>query len=231
MAALIRHALMHDDPVVVQAGVVNGVPSKTVEAARPAVPAAPRIEPPNPAALEAQLRRQVEVERVEALRRATDDGLAEGQRQGRAEWAERVDQLDHLLASIYERVAGGSAGVEDLLVEVAFEAAAKVIGAAGVSRAGVQAIVRESLRGLSEREQLVLRLAPRDVEAINEVRGELKRLAGSKGLEIVADERVEMGGCLIETTGGGLDARLETQLQRLRDLLVEATTAVRGPGA
>jgi flagellar biosynthesis/type III secretory pathway protein FliH len=41
----------------------------------------------------------------------------------------------------------------------------------------------------------------------------------------VPDERVALGGCLIDSPGGTLDGRLETQLQRLREVLV-ATRAL-----
>jgi flagellar assembly protein FliH len=86
--------------------------------------------------------------------------------------------------------------------------------------------VREAISGVRERERLVVRVSPRDHklfagENIAPKNGD----AGS--IELVADERVELGGCLIETSSGTLDGRLETQLQRLCDTLASvARTAV-----
>jgi flagellar biosynthesis/type III secretory pathway protein FliH len=37
-----------------------------------------------------------------------------------------------------------------------------------------------------------------------------------------ADKSIELGGCVIETDGGTLDARLETQVEGLRAALVAA---------
>jgi flagellar biosynthesis/type III secretory pathway protein FliH len=39
---------------------------------------------------------------------------------------------------------------------------------------------------------------------------------------LLSDDRVLLGGCLIETSGGTLDGRLETQMQQLRDTLLAA---------
>ena len=55
--------------------------------------------------------------------------------------------------------------------------------------------------------------------------GLLPKNGDTARLELVADERVELGGCLIETDGGTLDGRLETQLKRLRDTLLDAARA------
>jgi flagellar assembly protein FliH len=93
-----------------------------------------------------------------------------------------------------------------------------------VRREGVQAAVREVMRGVHERERLVVRVSPRD-HALLAVDGFKPRNGDGQAVELLADERVELGGCLIETGGGTLDGRLETQLKRLRDTLVGAARA------
>ena len=237
MVAVIRRAELAGEPVLVQTGVATpSAPASTAAASpaasapmRPPAASPPRAEAPDPAAIEADLRRRLAAEREQVLQQAVQDGVTEGRELGRAEWADRVAQLDALLGAAHEQFAAGVAGSEDLLVELAFEAVVKIIGHAAPTREGVQGIVREALKGLREREQLVIRLAPADVETIRSLRAEMTRLAGSKGLEIVADERIELGGCLIETAGGGLDARLETQMRRLHDLLLAARASEGGP--
>jgi len=44
-------------------------------------------------------------------------------------------------------------------------------------------------------------------------------------IEIFPDERVSIGGCLLEAGGGTLDARLEVQLRQLLDTLTRARGA------
>lgn len=214
--------------------------------ARPMPDSAPRVEAPTPALLEADLRCRLDAEREQVLREARDagfesgqqhyreegraegreEGLREGREEGcqqsRADWAERVAALDRLLASTGAALEAGIGGSDELMIDIAFEAVCKILGAALVTRDGVAGVVRQAVHGVRERERLVIRLAPRDVDTLTGLHAELSRLAGAKTLEIVADERIELGGCLIETADGGLDGRLETQLQRLRDVLSTA---------
>lgn len=229
MAAVIRRAELDGDPVLVHTGAARVIAAAPTPSTSASLLSQPMPAVPGPAILEADLRRRLEREREQVLQQARQDGVAEGREVGRAEWAERVDQLDALLAAAHDHFAAGVADHADLLVDLAFEAVVKIIGRAAPTREGVQGIVTEALKGLREREQLVIRLAPADVETIRSLRAEMTRLAGCKGLEIVADERVELGGCLIETSGGGLDARLETQVQRLRSLLLAARAADGAP--
>jgi flagellar assembly protein FliH len=163
---------------------------------------------------------QAEVE--QAMQEAAEAGRISGHEAGRAEWADRIDRLDAMLSSLRARLAEGLANQDDLLVELAFEATVRILGQAAPTREGVQAVVREALVSLRDREQVVLLVAPGDLDIVRSMGVDLARLAGSKGVEIVADDRVEWGGCLIETASGGLDARLETQVQRLRDLMLAA---------
>lgn len=227
MAAVIRRPRLGTEPLLLRTGAV--VPASPVLAAGPGVAtAAPAMD------LEAEVQRRLHTERVSwqqqlansARQAGRDEGLAaghaEGLAAGRAEWAARIAQLDELLAGLHQQLAAGIAGHEDLLVELAFEAVLRILGEAAPTRAGVLAIVRGALQTLPEREGLVVRLAPHDAAAVEALRDELPRLAGTRGLELVADDRIELGGCLIETAGGGLDARLETQVQRLRELLLAA---------
>ena len=246
MDAVIRGALVHSEPVLLATERAPAPASAPKPLLRPAVAggvaASARPEASGIATLEARLRGQLEVESAAAVRQALQEargagmeqgqaqgqelglaqGLEQGREQGRTEWAERVDALDALLASMTQRLQAGISGSEDLMVAIAFEAVGKILGPALATREGVAGMVRQSLAALHEREGVVIRLAPHDVALLQGMRAEMTRWAGTKSLEIVADERIDLGGCLIETAGGGLDGRLETQLQRLRDALVLA---------
>ena len=99
-----------------------------------------------------------------------------------------------------------------MIVEIAFEAIGKILGESLARRDGVQAVVREVIRGVREREHLVVRVSPRDHELLAR-EGFKPKNGDAQAIELLADDRVELGGCLIETAGGTLDGRLETQLQ------------------
>jgi flagellar assembly protein FliH len=59
-------------------------------------------------------------------------------------------------------------------------------------------------------------LNPVDLDLLGDFAGEIGRgLAASSELRVVADESLGAGDCVVETTHGELDARIETQVRRL----------------
>ena len=81
--------------------------------------------------------------------------------------------------------------------------------------------IREALELVSGSGPLRLRLNPADLRAR---RGSIEELLGQQGLtetvDLVSDDAVSAGGCLVETSFGKIDHRLETQLKRLEEELV-----------
>ena len=63
-----------------------------------------------------------------------------------------------------------------------------------------------------------------DLETVRAFREDLTALVDGIGqLEIVEDRRVSPGGCVVETTGGTIDARIETQFTEIESLLTTMT--------
>lgn len=82
------------------------------------------------------------------------------------------------------------------------------------------AYVREALELTSDAGEITLRLHPDDAHtlhgAISEIAGQLGRLGR---VEIVSDDQVARGGCLLTTQFGAADQRIETQIARILDEL------------
>lgn len=202
-------------------------PAALPTSATPPFPAGAYAAPPVPSPTEAVqraeqdrlLRESLAEERQRVLERAHEEGFAQGRDEAHAELRDEVDAMRALVGAWPKALHGALQAAEDTMVEIAFEAACKVLGDALVRREGVEACVREALAEVREREGLVVRLASRD-HALLTGGGRTAWSPDGRRVELVADERVLLGGCLIETSGGTLDARLETQLQRLRDTLL-----------
>jgi flagellar assembly protein FliH len=143
----------------------------------------------------------------------------------RGEIEREHEALEKLIGSVHEALERGIEGTEDVIVEIAFAAACKVLGEAAVTDEGVRGMVREATREIRGREKVVVRISGADHERLAMDPARLKRLGDELKVELAADERVALGGCLIETAGGTLDARLEVQLRQLLDTLVKVRAA------
>jgi flagellar assembly protein FliH len=217
MAQVIRSAQVDHEPVLIRCRREEPLPLE-MPAPAPMVPAAATfIEPAAPIE---DPREALDELRRQAAQEGYREGLERGEREGKASLAEETERLRGLAASIGEALDRAIGGAEDAMVEIAFAAACKVLGEAAVTEEGVRAMVQQAARQLRAKENLVLRVA-----AADHARLAGKIVVEGARLEVVADERVTLGGCLVETAGGTLDARLEVQLRQLVDTLARAKEA------
>jgi flagellar assembly protein FliH len=130
--------------------------------------------------------------------------------------AARIDLLaDRLRTEVDERVVE----VEDDMVALAFEAVCRILGPEAVRPENVQGMVRHLLVQHSQQQGWSVHIHPDDFAAMQASSG-----FDSENWKWVADESVGMGGVVLRSPRSSLDARLETQLERLRDVLTAQRT-------
>ena len=109
--------------------------------------------------------------------------------------------------------------LQGICVEVIVEALAKIGGPLLSSEQAAIGAVKQVLARVKEARELTIRVAREDLELVNRRQQELSDALGGRKFEVVADARVELGGCLVETKLGSLDGRLEVQLRELYETL------------
>ena len=169
----------------------------------------------------------------EARRQGYAVGYAEGMAAGRAD-AERIVQQqaaaekaiwrEDIAAFIghieTEREAAWTA-MEPQIISMVFELAKHVIKQeVEVSRDVALSVTRNALRRVVEGGTLRIRVNAEDLQTVRGNREELLTLVDNiRHVEIIEDRRVGVGGCIVETDAGSIDARLETQLAEAASLL------------
>ena len=89
--------------------------------------------------------------------------------------------------------------------------------------------VREAIRRVVGVESIKLRVHPLDEPVIREQRNVVLTSTDSvRELIIEADEKVEKGGCIIESGSGNIDARRSTQLKQIEAALFGSPSAPAG---
>ena len=168
-------------------------------------------------------------ERAAALQaEAQHLGHQEGLERGMAEARVRVEQAleavaaaERAMAEMHDRYV---VEAEAAAVDLAFQIAEKVIGTTiATTREAVLGVVSGALLRTTDRDHLVLEVNPGDFELVRDSAAELAaRLGGISRMEVVSERRVEAGGCVVRTDAGEIDARVSSQLERVRQLLAEA---------
>lgn len=111
--------------------------------------------------------------------------------------------------------------MEPQVVSLVFDLAKHVIKQeVEVSRDISLAVVRNALRRVADAGTLRIRVNSEDLQTVRGNREELLTLVDNiRNVEIIEDRRVGAGGCIVETEGGNIDARLENQIAEAANIL------------
>ncbi len=143
-----------------------------------------------------------EAERI--LDQARQEGLERAREEAATLLLSARRERDRILTSAREDVA-----------RVAVLAAERIVAAElALSPERVRDIVERALQPTRRAERVTLRVHPEDAEL-------LERLPPN--VEVVPDPALQRGGCLVSSERGEVDARIEVQLQALREALLGET--------
>jgi flagellar biosynthesis/type III secretory pathway protein FliH len=161
---------------------------------------------------------------AETRRRAREEGYSEGLAEARAQTASAIDALAAAEQGIRSREEEFLRAAERSAVELAIAIAEKIVGGTVAARPeAVLDVVGGALLRTASRHRLAIEVNPDDLELVAEsAEGLAAKLGGVQRLDVVAERRIERGGCIVRTEEGEIDARIGSQLERVAELLAEA---------
>jgi flagellar assembly protein FliH len=148
-------------------------------------------------------------------------GLTKGEETARADVQA---QFASLFASLQRATEECARLRQDILqqaeadvVAFAFHVARKIIQHEATCNPEILATtVRRALAHVTDREGVVVRVNPADLQRALQLKADLLHtVEGLRHLDIEGDETVRPGGCLVDSTCGEIDARLEAQCEEL----------------
>ncbi|VVE90695.1 FliH/SctL family protein [Pandoraea bronchicola] len=160
-------------------------------------------------------------------REGRDAGFAAGMQEARAQVdAQQAQWQEHasaLVAQLQGERAAMREAAESDIVELVMTAICRIAGEGAINRDGARAMIRNAMQQASPARVMRVRVNPDDFGWLN---------AGAVPGDPVwlADSAVGLGGCIVETDAGTLDARLETQLEAVKNALRDVRAA-RAAGA
>ena len=168
---------------------------------------------------------QAEADAIRAA--AYADGAAAGRDEALAALAPAASALDEAARQVREVVDATAGELEAHAVQLALVLAEKIVGAAVAADPElVVEAVRGALRGLVERERVTVLVNPDDLELVREAMGGvISALGGIEHCEVQAERRVARGGAVVRTPEGDVDARIESKLERAREVVAAALGA------
>ncbi|HZV72940.1 MAG TPA: FliH/SctL family protein [Conexibacter sp.] len=166
---------------------------------------------------------QAEAEAIRASARAEGhaDGLAAGLEEGRAQVAGALAALESAFGEVVALREATAETVERDAVELAVQLAEKIVaGTLAAEPERVLDVVRGALRRLAERRRVTILVHPDDLELVRAASGGFAgELGGIEHCEVQSERRIARGGAIVRTDEGQVDASVETQLARARELV------------
>ncbi|KIL35287.1 flagellar biosynthesis protein [Cohnella kolymensis] len=174
------------------------------------------------------------------LEEAQRSGFEEGYRIGTAQaeqdltlqWDNRIKEAEEIIEQAYAAKESVISEAETFVVDLSCSIAEKIVG--NELQAAPATAISMYMRALSRRKEqgaIVLCVSPSQFAYVQAAKDELILALDSQAeLQIVPDSTIKEGGCIVRSAFGSIDARIDTQLEAVRQelLRVAAQSAEEG---
>ncbi len=168
---------------------------------------------------------RAEVSTIEA--KAEADGFEKGRKSGYEAglseteplintFRELIKELKEVRRTFYEKS-------EEEMIHLVISVARTVLGIEIQENPTlVRTVIRKAVLTLKARENVNIRVNPEDMAEAEEFKPDLRKdIQSSENVSFQADPLITRGGCMVETNIGSIDARIETQLEAIRESFIK----------
>ena len=155
----------------------------------------------------------------EGFEQGKPEGFTQGMVEGKSSYSNSIKNLNGLMESLTIERKKLIGDLQPLIVELVGVALKKCLNEEANKGNLVVNFVGEALLKTQDRVHLKLHLNPGDMNEIEAHRNELQLTVGAAEIELIADARIERGGCLLDTEGGTVDVRLNTVVDKVKESL------------
>ena len=156
-----------------------------------------------------------------------DKAYSKGYEAGLANGMKTVDELINRLESDMAAITADRQAaidsIEPQMLKLCIESVEKIIRhEVKTNPRVILRTIKSCLRRIKDTNDVHIRVNPSEVAEVRAKRDELRSISeGVPGINIIDDRRVSPGGCIIESTTGDFDARIETQVDQISKKLEE----------
>lgn len=160
---------------------------------------------------------------IEIKIKATEEGEEEGFKKGEEEVKRLIERLHIILNAAIDLRKEIVERTEKQLIDLVFLITKKVVKIISESEKKVVIEnVKEALKKVGKETSITIRVNTQDLELTTKHKGKfIGLIEGVETVTILEDSRVDPGGCIIETSFGDVDARIQRQLNIIEEKIRE----------
>jgi flagellar assembly protein FliH len=170
-----------------------------------------------------EAREEAEKEAKRQQEEAWQKGYAEGLEAAKAQYEALLAEAEEIKKSSIEERSSMLAGMEKDILELVLNVARKVVAAElTVNREVILQLLRDALNDCSSKESASIKVSPEDYDVLNEHMEEIMSITGaSDSIEIKKDVSMKKGDIIIDTKLGGINAGVQTKLEKIEESFKE----------
>ena len=176
----------------------------------------------------------IEKAKADARKKGHDEGFKEGKKKGHEEGVKAVkkemadalqdanEKAEQTLQKAKEATADYFVRAEQDIAKIVLMAIEKILPQHFLDVPQViLPVVRETIKKVRDQKEIKIHVAPEYYDIVLMAKPEFQAMLtdGTAVLEIVSDEALGEGDCVVETPNGGVDARLLTQIELMKEAI------------
>lgn len=153
-----------------------------------------------------------------------DNGRQDAKNQIQQEYQAKIAEAEHLLQQAYEQKETIIAEAEPFLLELSTTIASQIIKQElETSPDKLVELIKQHILRFKEKDFITVCVHPDDFDFIQSQRAHLVAVVnGETEIKIIPDHTVTPKGCIIRTAYGSVDARIDTQLEEIKNVILQA---------
>jgi flagellar assembly protein FliH len=146
-------------------------------------------------------------------------GISEGAVSGKKEVEPIINKLTKAVDEINKIKSNLTKMAEIETVSLSIAIAKKIVGnEIAINKEVICNIVKEALKRVDGHDDIKIKINTSEMQILEDNKIELKKIASCvKDFEIIGDENIAPGGCIVETNIGNIDARIEKQFMVIEE--------------
>lgn len=158
----------------------------------------------------------------EAKEEGYQSGWSEGQQQGYSEYGKLIGEAREIIAAAKDDYTAYLESSEKVILDMSVKIAEKIVARKIEDEEYFITLVKKALKEVKESRDIRLHVHPQSYDFILSQKEELLPIfAHETNLFIYPDDEMSVGGCVIESETGRIDASIDTQLSEIKHILIE----------
>lgn len=166
--------------------------------------------------------KQAEDEKRRAYEEGYQLGMQDGTHHAKEQFKFQLQKAADILEQAYEEKKAVIQEAEPFVIELTMEIAKKVLYQEVKTNPEVLIhLIKQTLASVYETSSISIGVAPEDFTFVQKQREQLLAVGnGQVEIKVVPDYSIEQGGCIIRTSSGSVDARIDVQLSEIKKVLL-----------